>query len=183
MQKNFLLATVVLFTASTILAQDKKVTDPPPPPPPKIEKKKIPPPPKVDIEKFSAPTPEYKNFLERNPTVKKLGWGMDNSVRVYLKDGKEEKYKLNDKEEAERLEDKYGKLPPAPPSPPEVKPKNPAPSKKSAEPVKFTPPQIKKDQELQPPPIEVVECNLTPPRELPSINKEKLSPPVPIKVK
>jgi len=95
---------------------------PPPPPPP------FPAPPKGS---------SLNDFMKRNPSVKEVGWvfNNDNSVvimQINKKDGTSEKYNLENDQERENAEEKYGRLPlippPAPPVPAdEVDPAPPAP--------------------------------------------------------
>lgn len=62
---------------------------------------------------------DYKTFLVRNPSVKRLFW-MSNPHRIgiQIKDGKTEIYHLDKSEEITVAESKYGKLPEPPPPPP-----------------------------------------------------------------
>lgn len=130
MKKTIFLAVTVL-AASASFAQ-KKIKQPPPPPP-AMDVKEIPPPPppppppKVELyEKFPSPgNADYQAFLKRNPTVKRIGWGNKNLVRIHLKSGKEEVYDMNKEDDVQKLKNKYGELPaPPPPPPPKViKPK------------------------------------------------------------
>src|SRR5690348_2573165 len=88
-----------LFCVNQINAQDKKI---PPLPPPKVE-----------LSKFSPPD---KEFLEMNPTIKNVWWEYKggkatNRLNVNLKDGRKEKYNLNDEEVKKSFLDKYGRLP------------------------------------------------------------------------
>ena len=120
MKKSILVAAAVL-AGSITFAQKKMKQPPPPPPPPPIENLKEvpppPPPPKVELSK------DYKDFLQRNPTVKGLSWSKENKVRVHLKSGKEEVFDMNNKEDVEKLKNQYSELPTPPPPPP------PAPKK------------------------------------------------------
>ena len=65
-----------------------------------------------------------EEFLKRNTTVKTVGWVFHNAdntvaiVHVFKKDGTEEKYNLDNKEESEQFEKKYGAIPYPPPPPP-----------------------------------------------------------------
>ena len=66
--------------------------------------------------------PGLKEFLERNQDVKDVGWVYNNpkenipvQMHIMKKDGSEEKYNLENKDEVARLERKYGKLPAPPP--------------------------------------------------------------------
>jgi hypothetical protein len=119
MKKRFLVAVTIL-AASVSFAQQKKQ---PPPPPPKVNLDKFvpppppPPPPKAPAKERMDLPRDYSAFLKRNPTVKNLSWSED-KVRVHLKSGKEEVYNLNNREEMQKLQDKYGDLPVAPPPPP-----------------------------------------------------------------
>lgn len=64
--------------------------------------------------------PVMKEFLARNPSVKKIYWWSYQSLKmqVELKDGTEETYDLTKPESKKKAEAKYGKLPVAPPPPP-----------------------------------------------------------------
>ena len=82
---------------------------------------------------------DHKAFLKSNPGVKNIEWSENNVVRIRLKSGKTEVYDLDDKEQAQRLESKYGKLPVAPPPPPpivELQKIPPPPPPKAPKPVK-----------------------------------------------
>lgn len=131
MKKAFLVAGALLTLAIAAHAQSKKQPPPPPPPPtPPVEMTNdVPPPPPPppappvkDEEKTTHPK-DYQDFLDRNPSVKSVGWNFRNEVIVYLKSGKEERYKL-DEEGRKEAEAKYGKLP-VPPPPPPIPPKPP----------------------------------------------------------
>ncbi|HEY0039413.1 MAG TPA: hypothetical protein VGB71_02060 [Flavisolibacter sp.] len=99
---------------------------PPPPPPPPSEPpapNELPPPPEPPIPPSPADEgflqdEDYEAFLQRNPSVKSLGWNFENEVIVRLKSGKEERYKLDNEASRKAAETKYGKLPAAPPPPP-----------------------------------------------------------------
>ena len=120
MNKSIFLIASVLITSATI-AQQKQEKKPPPPPPPK-----------VNVEKFVPPPPpsppslpdDYKAFLKRNPTVKGVSWMDKNKVRIRLKTGKEELYNLNNESDAQKLKNTYGDLPAPPPPPPPPKVRN-----------------------------------------------------------
>lgn len=120
MKKRFLVA-IAISTVSLSFAQQKQKQSPPPPAPPAVmdvrEVPPPPPPPKApDVPK------DYQVFLKRNPTVKALGWSK-NKVHIHLKSGTEEVYRLDDKQQMQQLQNKYGKLliaPPPPPEPPTV---------------------------------------------------------------
>lgn len=122
------LLVIALLAGSVTFAQEKKTKQPPPPPPPKIvDVKEVhpppppPPPPKVVMERFSSPgNADYQAFLKRNPTVKGIGWSKD-KVRIHLKSGKQEVYRLNNEEDVKKIENKYGELPAPPPPPPPPK--------------------------------------------------------------
>jgi hypothetical protein len=123
MKKSMFLITGLLAASVAIAqAKDKRIPPPPPqaPPPPHVEAPKfIPPPPPPAPPAPEAELPEdYKAFLQRNPNVKNLGWYKNNTVRIELESGKSEMYDLNNKTEAQKLKDKYGDLPIAPPPPP-----------------------------------------------------------------
>jgi hypothetical protein len=120
MKKKIFVAAALLASIISF-AQQKQQNAPPPPPPimDNIPPPPAPPPPDVQFEKAALPdNGAYKAFLKRNPTVKGIAWSQKNSVRIYLKSGKEEVYDLNNSEEAQRLKKKYGELPTAPPAPP-----------------------------------------------------------------
>lgn len=50
-------------------------------------------------------------FLRRNSNVKTIAWSNTGKIYIYLKNGEAENYALNDKEEVEKAESKYGTLP------------------------------------------------------------------------
>ena len=122
MKRKISLAAAVLFTAFFASAQvkkEKKAPPPPPPAPPVLNAVPPPPPSPPPPKKSAASLPsDYKAFLKRNPTVKGIRWSDNNTVHIQLKSGSDEVYKLNDKEQAQNLGSKYGKLPVAPPPPP-----------------------------------------------------------------
>ncbi len=123
MKRKISLAAAVLFAAFFASAQVKKEKAPPPPPPPPPVLNTVPPPPPPlppppPKQSVASLPGDYKAFLRRNPTVKGIRWSGNNTVHIQLKSGSDEVYKLNDKEEAQNLESKYGKLPAAPPPPP-----------------------------------------------------------------
>lgn len=124
MKKSILVAAAVL-AGSITFAQKKMKQAPPPPPPPPIENLKEVPPPPPPPPKAELPK-DYKDFLQRNSTVKGLSWSQENKVRIHLKSGKEEVFDMNNKEDADKLKNQYGELPAAPPPPP---PPPPAPKK------------------------------------------------------
>lgn len=75
----------------------------------------------------SLPT-DYVNFLRKNPSVKSLEWYLIRDkgpvlIRVELKNGKVESYRLDNSEGRQKAETMYGKIPAPPPPPP------PAPTK------------------------------------------------------
>ena len=71
---------------------------------------------------------DYKNFLKRNKEVKAVSWNNDgHTLTIRLKSGREEKYDLDIKEQKDKLEKRYGKLPEAPPPPPPVEALPPTP--------------------------------------------------------
>ena len=65
---------------------------------------------------------EYRQFLKKNSGVKKLSWISEpDAVLVHLKSGKLEVYELDNKQQMQAAEKKYGKFPesaPLPPPPP-----------------------------------------------------------------
>jgi hypothetical protein len=119
----FAIAALAGFVAFT---QQKQTKQSPPPPKVSLEKFVPPPPPskqpsKVKTEHFaSSKNPDYQEFLKRNPTVKKITWAYKNTVRIYLKSGKQETYDLKKEKDMQNLKNKYGELPAAPPPPPKV---------------------------------------------------------------
>jgi hypothetical protein len=140
MKKKIMSLTVVLLSAGMVMAQQqgKKLPAPPPPPPvPGVNFNAPPPPPVVvqaDMAEPPAPPPApptppakvdklssgaYEAFLHRNPQVEGLGWSDEGkTLRVQLKDGSEETYNLDNKEQAAKARLRYGKLPTPPPPPP-----------------------------------------------------------------
>ncbi|WP_181193727.1 M56 family metallopeptidase [Pontibacter ummariensis] len=71
---------------------------------------------------------DYKDFLERNPEVKQIGWKFNNreeynleSLVIYLKSGATEVYHYNGSMQIPAAESKYGTLPSLPPPPPPVR--------------------------------------------------------------
>ena len=100
----------LLGVAFTLRAQ---VDDPPPPPPP---------PPKIVLTKFVPPAKELKEFYRQNRDVANLYWKSENDIVVVLKDKKQFVYNMQNKQEKEAFEEKYGLLvismPPSPPPPP-----------------------------------------------------------------
>lgn len=119
----------MLTLAIAAQAQSKKQPPPPPPPPPPVEMTNDvpppPPPPPVppvkDGEKTIYPK-DYQDFLDRNPSVSAVRW-QDNAIVIERKDGKTERYVL-DENGTRQAEARYGKLP-APPPPPPMPPKPP----------------------------------------------------------
>ena len=130
MKKQLLMATALLACGFTFAQQNEKA----PPPPPKVDLRELPsppPPPEAPKPPELLMTNEYAAFLKRNKDVRQLQRD-EEQVTIKLKSGKSEVYNLNNKEEAKKLEAKYGELPdpgdmppPAPPPPP------PAPQKPS----------------------------------------------------
>jgi hypothetical protein len=124
MKKTFFVAIAAL--AGLVAFTQQKQTKQPPPPKVNLEKFVPPPPPptqpsKVQAEHLASPNnPDYKEFLKRNPTVKRITWAYKNTVRIYLKSGKQETYDLKKEKDMQSLKNKYGELPAAPPSPPKV---------------------------------------------------------------
>jgi len=129
MKKKFFCLPFIVFAFSAAVGQNRKekLQPPPPPEPPKADIKHFPPPPPpiVTVKHFPPPLPDllpddYKNFLERNPEVKGLGWTKNGHVvRVYSKDGKMQSFSLEKEEDVKKFNVKYGELP-VPPSPPPV---------------------------------------------------------------
>ena len=123
MKKTIFSLTAVLMASGMLMAQQNKKTVPtPPPPPPLVEKAEMavpPPPPPPMIKKVEHN--EENSFARRNPQVEGLSWTGDGStVVVHLKNGSEERYNLENKEEAEKARLRYGKFPAPPPPPPPV---------------------------------------------------------------
>jgi len=110
MKRLLLLPACLLGLAVTLKAQ---VDDPPAPPPP---------PPKVVLTKFVPPAKELKEFYRRNPDVASLYWKSENDIVVVLKDKKQFVYNMQNKQEKDAFEEKYGQVvistPPSPPPPP-----------------------------------------------------------------
>ena len=134
MKRKASLVAVAMLAACFTWAQDKKEKVPPPPPaPPAVAHAPAPPPPPPPPpKKAKASLPDdYKAFLKRNAEVKNIRWSENNTVRIQLRSGQEDIYDLNNKEEAQKLEAKYGKLPTPPPPPP--KPLDPPPPPKPIE--------------------------------------------------
>lgn len=109
MKKNLAALIALLFMSSiAVNAQSEKQLIPPPSPPK---------PPKVNLTKFIPPSSETTEFLKKNPSVHNLRWSNKEKIIVFLKDGKTEKYNLEDENEKKMFVEKYG-LPPTPPPPP-----------------------------------------------------------------
>jgi hypothetical protein len=143
MQKKIIMACLAFVMVGAASAQ-KEATPPKPPkaPKPPVEKlKEIPPPPPpappdapppppappvIPVEELNLLPDDYQAFLSRNPSVGSLRWNKE-AVWVMLKDGKEERYLLNEAGIKE-AEAKYGQLPVAPPPPPPLPP--PPPTKR-----------------------------------------------------
>ena len=122
MMKNIFVAIAAL--AGSVAFTQQKQTKPPPPPKVNLEKF-VPPlpkqPSKVRAEHLASPNnPDNKEFLKRNPTVKRITWAYKNTVRIYLKSGKQETYDLKKEKDRQNLKNKYGELPVAPQTPPKV---------------------------------------------------------------
>jgi hypothetical protein len=128
MKKTILSLTAVLFTTGMVMAQqtEKKA----PPPPPTVDQVELvappppPPPPPPTARMKKEISGEQHAFMKRNPQVQGLNWSEEGkTLRIELRDGKEESYDLNNAEEVQKAERLYGKLPappPPPPAPPEV---------------------------------------------------------------
>ncbi len=138
MKKKILVASLIFAMAGSALAQEEALPPKPPKPPkPTVEKlKEFPPPPDAPPPPPPAPPvlseeevgllpDDYQDFLSRNPSVGSLRWNKE-AVWVMLKNGKEERFLLNDSG-IKQFKAKYGKLPTAPPPPPPP----PLPPKKS----------------------------------------------------
>lgn len=106
---------------------------------------------------------DYKAFLKRNPEVKRLTWwdvgnppGEATLVNVYLKNGKKEKYHLDNSGEMKKAKEKYGLFPNPQViyTPPKVKKDTkaslPAPKSRLKPKVKYTPPRVIKDTTIMP---------------------------------
>jgi TonB-dependent SusC/RagA subfamily outer membrane receptor len=70
----------------------------------------------------APPSPDYQAFLKRNPSVSGLQWMMDTerqtrSVKLRLKNGQSEVYRLGKPSDERKAKQKYGPLPPPPPPP------------------------------------------------------------------
>jgi hypothetical protein len=135
MKKTFLSLTAVLFTTGLVMAQQAEKKSPTPPPPPTHEFSTTPPPPPppvAQVEMVVPPPPpppppvinkhiadEQNAFMKRNPQVHGLSWSDEGkTLRIQLRDGREESYDLNNAEDAQKAERVYGKLPVPPPPPP-----------------------------------------------------------------
>ncbi|NEM96835.1 M56 family metallopeptidase [Pontibacter burrus] len=71
---------------------------------------------KVNIETATyADNDPYKAFYARNPQVSEVAWLSGGEILVKLKSGKEETYQFGNKQSLATAEEKYGKLPSAPP--------------------------------------------------------------------
>jgi hypothetical protein len=122
MKKTIISLTALLMASGMLMAQQNKKTVPtPPPPPPLVEKAEMavppPPPPPPMVKKVEHN--EENSFARRNPQVEGLSWTENGStVVVHLKNGSEERYNLENKEEAEKARLRYGKFPAPPPPPP-----------------------------------------------------------------
>jgi len=121
--KKSIFIVFAVFAGSLVFAQQKKEKPSPPPPPPVLNAKDITPPPPPSIPN-DWPQAD-KAFLNRNPSVKSVGWS-ENNIRIHLKSGKEEIFDLNNKQQMENFRKHYGELPVPPPPPP---PKPIAPKK------------------------------------------------------
>ncbi|MFC6997586.1 M56 family metallopeptidase [Rufibacter roseus] len=86
-------------------------------------------------EKQDLPA-DYKAFLKRNPSVKRLTWANE-TLSIHLKSGKTEQYPSTVKGMA-AAEKKYGKLPALPAPPPPAPPAPDAPQAKLPPPPPFT---------------------------------------------
>jgi hypothetical protein len=145
MKKVFFAVGFIVAFALNAAAQSKKKDPPPPPkapkppievvdvlpppPPPPAPPPPPPPPPmprELSDEEIANLPDDYRNFLNRNPTVGSVHWN-NGAIFIVPKQGKVERYVLNEKGTRE-AEAKYGKLPQAPPPPPEP-PTPPAPPK------------------------------------------------------
>ncbi|MDP4264220.1 MAG: M56 family metallopeptidase [Bacteroidota bacterium] len=112
----------------SLVINDTTPVPPLPPSPP------VPPVPPANIN-----DPGVKAFLKRNPGVKDVGWVYNNENGQVLtvitkKDGTTEQYYLDDPAEKAKAENKYGKLPIAPPPPPPPLPPTPPAKGPDAEP-------------------------------------------------
>ena len=127
--KKIIFLALTAFSGLISSAQQKQTKPPPPPPKVNVDKFVPPPPPPKEPSKNR----DYQGFLKSNPTVKRLAWANQNTVRIYLKSGKLEAYDLKKEKDVQTVKNKYGELPIAPPQPPKPKAK------------KFAPPVIKAD--------------------------------------
>lgn len=108
-------------------AKEKYGTVPLPPPPPSSDLRIPVTPPPPPVVKYNPTHDQFKkdydHFLQRNPSVKSLGWNGSKdqgyySLIVTLKNGNKERYNLLDQDDTRKAEEKYGNLPVAPPPPP-----------------------------------------------------------------
>lgn len=65
----------------------------------------------------------YNTFIKRNPSVKSMAWSRDSAsyipvAIIHLKNGKTERYHLNNREEMQKAQERYGRFPSPPPPPP-----------------------------------------------------------------
>lgn len=128
-----------LAIALSLSANAQNIVKPPMQPPPAVELQlpdapspppvpNIPPLPKAASapEATQVPTTnelndDYKLFLKKNPMIRSLSW-TKTAVIVRLKNGKEERYTINDENSMRQAINKYGELPVAPPPPPVAPP-------------------------------------------------------------
>ena len=105
------------------IENSKEIPPPPPPAPLPPDPPPPPAPPILSAEQIETLPNDYQAFLSRNPSVGSLRWNKE-AVWVMLKDGKEERYLLNE-EGIKQAEAKYGQLPVVPPPPPPLPPPPP----------------------------------------------------------
>ncbi|KAA5548165.1 M56 family metallopeptidase [Adhaeribacter rhizoryzae] len=77
-----------------------------------------PPPPAPVVRKMDS---DHVSFMKRNQQVAMLGWQGNETMVVFLKSGEREEYDLKNKERRAVAQSKFGKLPQAPPQPPDSK--------------------------------------------------------------
>ena len=117
MKKIFCLAASLILVIVSANAQSEKKEPPPPPPPKNIidEKVQVKEPPVVTVKGKMA-----DEFYTRNPSVAGIS-RHGNIIMLKMKDGTNEKYDMNKKEEDKSFTEKYGASPIPPPPPPPKK--------------------------------------------------------------
>jgi len=131
MKKILGIAASLILVIVSANAQSEKKEPPPPPPKPKDEKVKFTPPKIVIDEKVQVKEPPVitikgkmaDEFYKRNPSVSEIS-RKGSIITLKKKDGTEEKYNTNKKEEDKSFTEQYGVSPiPPPPPPPKRKSK------------------------------------------------------------